>query len=817
MKEIKQNKFGLYLVKNFIFNILGHMALILLLLIIGNGFSSFLRILKFLIFLLPVIFITVFVYYFLVKKLQKRINGIENDSAAETKIAGTPQTASVILISLLIFNSVATSLICWYQRILFTNAQIVFFSLLGIFLGMAVAVNHYYKLKVVLHPFAEITKIESLTVFEKILAPVLVFIIATFVLLAISVYSMAVNLTINSYKSGTSLKVEKIAEMINNKFRSVEQELAAYLQFISPDDIGPNEAYGVMNRLIQKGKEKGMENLGVLKVDGSCYINSGKKLNLADRDYIKYMFENAKPKWSDLIVSRASNNQVLMCAVPKVRDGKVTGGILTSINVENIQDIIGKSSSEKESLFMIDNNGKIIFHTEKKFINQVLGKDIRDENGKDLAAFVKSSDTEYREFVAMGSPLLYKKTPIDSIGHYIVSRIFYEKLMEPVDVVVWSIISAFVLILGVAIVVVYMIGKKFSTPIRNTIKIIQKFSEGDLTVKSEDNLPDELGDMLKNLNIFRGKISDVVNTALNLSNQLAASAEEFAATSSQLANSSQTQAAAVEEATASLEEISASNESIAGNAKVQSELSRDANNAMEDLGKIIKSVSLDLAGTLQVANIAADEAKKGDELMKNTIIGMDNIEQQSLKIAEMVTVISNVSDQVNLLALNAAIEAARAGEYGRGFAVVADEIGKLADQTADSAKNITILVSNGVKSSEQGRLDVAETSKALENIIGHITKTKEYVQKIVASTEVQTKASENVQNAARQVMDMADNISGSTGEQTLTHEEIAKTMNQINDQTQHQASGAEEIASSAEDISTQAEKLKDVLEFFKVS
>jgi len=819
MARVKLDSIKKQLIFNFSILLLLHPSInIFILLIRANNTSILKTVIAVALIALVVCGLSILAYSFTAAKLQKLVDD-ENYSEESVRFAGKfPQKASVIFCLPILITSLILSILAFRAGVIVSFYQLVLFFMKDIIITLSLALFHYYRLKIILYPVSSANNLRSLSMFEKLVAPILSILMILLFIAGFIIYSITLDKTLENYKLNTIAQTEKTLIALDAEFNNVATELKSYMNIYTPDKISQGESFAITKKLFDNRVSKNIDSLFFSKNDGITFSDTQKKISVADRPYFKEMLRTKNEAWSDLLVSRATGSMVIVCVVPNITDGTINGCIGATIRVEDMKNIIDSASTSEETKFLLMNkDGMIIYHPEARFLNKVIGKDLLDKKGRDLTAFVKGTDSDFHNFIINDKPLLLRKIKLKSTGHYLVSTSYESFMLKPINAVVINIILGVILLNSIVFFMIYRSGKSFSTPIRNTIKIFGKLSEGDLTARSDDYLADEFGDMIRNMKKFQDKIKEVVDTALNSSNQLAASAEELAATSSSLSEGAQSQAASVEEATASMEEISASNESIANNARMQSDHSKNTYKAMEELSALITAVNADAVTALKEANETNIEATKGNELMQNTVKGINSIEENSRQIAEMVTLISDISDQVNLLALNAAIEAARAGDHGRGFAVVADEIGKLAEQTADSAKNITGLVSNGVKSAQQGIKDISETSTALLNIISHINRTKELVQKIADSSESQARASDAVLLATKQVMTMADDISNSTNEQTMTHTEISKTMDQINGQTQSQASGAEQIASSAEEISAQAESMRDLLEFFKTS
>ncbi len=190
----------------------------------------------------------------------------------------------------------------------------------------------------------------------------------------------------------------------------------------------------------------------------------------------------------------------------------------------------------------------------------------------------------------------------------------------------------------------------------------------------------------------------------------------------------------------------------------------------------------------QLALSATDVATKGGEVVGEVVSTMQEINEASRRIGDIIGVIDGIAFQTNILALNAAVEAARAGEQGRGFAVVAGEVRSLATRCADAAREIKSLIAASAERVERGAELAARAGQTMDQIV----------------------------SAVGRVNDIAGEISSASREQSSGVGQVGQAISQMDQATQQNAALVEESAAAAESLRAQAAALVQAVAVFRL-
>lgn len=306
-------------------------------------------------------------------------------------------------------------------------------------------------------------------------------------------------------------------------------------------------------------------------------------------------------------------------------------------------------------------------------------------------------------------------------------------------------------------------------------------------------------------------IQNIMQTCSRVSDSLKETAENMSAGASSFSDNAQTQAASIEEITSTLEEIAATAESSTDMTITQMDRVVALTDNLTKMRSLVSEGSEKMAGALALKEKLDTRINDARNEIVTCLRAMENALQSSRKVEESTTLITDVSDQINLLSLNASIEAARAGEQGKGFAVVADEVGKLAEKTQMNAKEITSLVTATDR-------ELTETSGALENVNEATKDVLEYaasfgsfVVEVNRISQEDLQRNEDVQKDVHGVFNGSEEIKVAMEELKSAIMEITKSISIINTSTQDLASGAEELSGSAENVTRSIVELRRIL------
>lgn len=352
----------------------------------------------------------------------------------------------------------------------------------------------------------------------------------------------------------------------------------------------------------------------------------------------------------------------------------------------------------------------------------------------------------------------------------------------------WLSFALMVLILWVGMALVLTTVRQLTGHISRLVQAIKLgMKNKDLGVRIQAESTDEIGELAKNVDELYQILSDSLKELDGASDQLSEATARSTTITQKNTSHLEQQQQQVDQAATATEEMSATSTQISQNILQVAEATRSVRDKSSN-------------GELHVRDSVA-QIRTLASLVESVDALMQDLQQRSGSMIQVIDVIRSLADQTNLLALNAAIEAARAGDHGRGFAVVADEVRQLARQTHESTQQIEDIINTFTELSNQAASSMEQSNQVSSSTLKLSTELENIFADIL--TDVYS------------ISDMSSEIATASEEQVAVSQEIARNMDAIQQGAVETLTGAQEIQQVAHTQESLANRLKTLASAFK--
>ena len=496
---------------------------------------------------------------------------------------------------------------------------------------------------------------------------------------------------------------------------------------------------------------------------------------------------------------RQVDNIIADLGTDKAFNPGVLQTILADVGLEGVSSSYG---------YIVDADGTMLYHPNQDKIGKSVENAIVKSYVKDLKSGIVH-DTSVVQYNFNGS-VKYVSCYTGQNGNFIlvISADDSEVMADSVKLIVnVTVISVVIGLLAIAAVFFFIV--RMLSPLEYAAGAVEKlaaldFRENDVRKEARfARLRDEAGNIMNAVLKLRGELTGVVADLKTQSKALFTQSDSLSESAANTMTNMKDTDRAVDE--------------MANGATMLAQETQSASESVVEIGNMIDEVNDNSEALAKDADDMKELGENAENILKQLIDGQHEMvehigvvsdktheaNQAAEKIAEVVSLITEIASQTNLLSLNASIEAARAGDAGRGFAVVAENIKQLAEQTTSSAADIQDIIHD------------------LE------TKSNETVEKTDAVNKIVNKQSEDMKKTAdilNQVIkgiigliDRIDGIATSVANMDKSKEKVVDVIQNLSSVSQENAASTEETSASTsmamgtiEGIANEAVQLKQI-------
>ncbi|ARK22496.1 methyl-accepting chemotaxis protein [Sporosarcina ureae] len=514
-------------------------------------------------------------------------------------------------------------------------------------------------------------------------------------------------------------------------------------------------------------------------------------------------------QWTEPYLDDTTNQFVITASKAILINGTFVGALGMDIELSALTDeIASRDIGFNGYPVLLDDQGLAIVHPSKS------GTDVTNEAHFKKMYDADSGVIEYTDDQGIDKRNIYTTIPE---FNWKVGAVYEEPKLNAMahslrnSMLIIALVTLLLTFVGLFITI-----SRLLKPLDTVKDLMAQVSGGDLTVRSDNQSTDEIGELSRDFNNMVQNMNDIISVVQTSADHVRSNSESLSAVS--------------EETSAASNEVATAVGEIAQGAAQSAEDSETATERTELLGQEINEIREKAEAMLDIATQTGIQNDNGQQQMgalkSSFTTTSEKLEEMSSDIhslggkvqaiGSVMETIMNISKQTNLLALNASIEAARAGEHGKGFAVVAEEVRTLAEQSARATDDVKVTIEELQKESQIVSQQMQETISTFRDQGVVVGDTENTFGELSSLMDTMQESIHTVSNEIRLVATHKDEVAMTIQTMSATSQETAAACEEVSASSEEQLRAIQSVTEAAETLTELSEKLSEVIEQFKV-